>query len=342
MIRYLENGEKYRSRQLWRETFEEDSESFLDYYYKEKTKDNRILVKEVNNRIVSMIHRNPYWIAAKDLRWECSYLVGVATAKDCRKQGYMRQLMEKSLTDMYREGMPFSFLKPAYQELYEPFGFTYVFQKREIKLIPEAEVTLSRKSFEKELEENVARWMEAWLARNYEVYTVRTGEYVQRLLQELESENGFMKLLYEESRMVGVEAEWGIWQREQRMLLCESEFCQECGSKTPCIMARIVNLPIFIQAIRLHQEVREEEKTVILKVTDSVIPENAGVWKWKLQKDGSYLMRIPCGEKLVKIDAEMDIQEMTFWLFGYSVPESAGELKDWVRPLRGVFLDEIV
>ena len=36
MIRYLEQEEKGRTRELWEEAFPEDSVSFADYYYKEK------------------------------------------------------------------------------------------------------------------------------------------------------------------------------------------------------------------------------------------------------------------------------------------------------------------
>ena len=44
MIRYLEQEEKGRTKELWKEAFSEDSTSFVDYYYEEKMKDNRVLV----------------------------------------------------------------------------------------------------------------------------------------------------------------------------------------------------------------------------------------------------------------------------------------------------------
>ena len=59
MIRYLEAEEKGRTRALWNEAFPEDSVSFGDYYYKEKTKDNRILVCEEEGRIVAMLQSIP-------------------------------------------------------------------------------------------------------------------------------------------------------------------------------------------------------------------------------------------------------------------------------------------
>ena len=39
-IRKLEDEEKGRTRRLYEEVFSEDSPSFVDYYYTEKTKDN--------------------------------------------------------------------------------------------------------------------------------------------------------------------------------------------------------------------------------------------------------------------------------------------------------------
>ena len=46
MMRYLSQEEKKNTISLWTEAFPEDSDSFLEYYYREKIKDNRILVAE--------------------------------------------------------------------------------------------------------------------------------------------------------------------------------------------------------------------------------------------------------------------------------------------------------
>ena len=45
-IKYLSPEEKERSRALYEDCFPEDTERFVDYYYKEKCKDNQILVLE--------------------------------------------------------------------------------------------------------------------------------------------------------------------------------------------------------------------------------------------------------------------------------------------------------
>ena len=60
MLHYLNKEEKNRSRELWEQAFPEDSDCFRDYYYTEKTRDNRLLVLEEGGQILSMLHRNPY------------------------------------------------------------------------------------------------------------------------------------------------------------------------------------------------------------------------------------------------------------------------------------------
>ena len=57
MIRYLDNQEKGRTKDLWREAFPEDSEDFLDYYDQEKMSINQVLVREEDGVIQSMLHR---------------------------------------------------------------------------------------------------------------------------------------------------------------------------------------------------------------------------------------------------------------------------------------------
>ena len=59
-LRYADEEEKQRCRELWHEAFPDDSVSFADYYYGEKVKDNRILVKAEEGKLVLMAQLNPY------------------------------------------------------------------------------------------------------------------------------------------------------------------------------------------------------------------------------------------------------------------------------------------
>ena len=59
-IRKLSREEHVLTRPLYEEVFPDDSGSFVDYYYTEKIKDNKIYVIEEDGDIQAMLHLNPY------------------------------------------------------------------------------------------------------------------------------------------------------------------------------------------------------------------------------------------------------------------------------------------
>lgn len=345
---YLRQEEKQRSRELWDEAFPEDSQSFRDYYYKEKTRDNRILATEEDGRIVSMLHLNPYRVMVKKQIWRSDYIVGVATTKDKRHQGHMRALLTEMLGDMYQEGRQFCFLMPADEEIYRPFDFVYIFDQphwvlKNHSILKEVPYDLIKSSEHHPIQE-VADWMNTWLHSRYEVYAFRDEAYVKRLMEELHSEDGEMTLLYNDERLVGIRCRWGIEEKEQRMLLCEEVYMEEEKPATPAIMARIINLQNFIKIIGLKRGCGKEEVSVKLTVSDELCCENAGTYLWHLRRDGSVLEKLkesPNTVMAAEAGVSLTISELTAWLFGSLIP-AGGNWMEWVQPLQGVFLDEVV
>jgi len=348
MLRYLAKEEKGLCRELWEEAFPEDSQAFDDYYFSEKLKDNRILVRTEDGQIAAMLHRNPYRINVRGQRQSCDYIVGVATRQDQRHRGYMRQLLERMLQDMAEEQMPFCFLMPADPAIYQPFDFVYIFDQPQWRLKPKAD-GLERQPLMpwkssiggKRYLAEIAAWMTRWLDIRYQVYGVRDETYMVRLFKELASEDGTFDILYDGSTMVGVHSEWGLGVRKQRMLLCNPQYYEECAPPKPAIMARIVDLQQFVRVIGLTGEAaaRHKEVTILLEVEDSLVPENAGLWNWYLSRETSYL---EAAEAAGAERLRLPISELTAWLFGYQVPETAKPYAEIVKPLQGVFLDDVV
>ena len=101
---YLEEAEKAETIPLWKKCFTEDSDSFVEYYYTEKTRDNRILVKKENGMLLSMVQYNPYEIQMQDQELKLDYLVGVATDPAHRRKGHFRDMFYKMLADEAGEG----------------------------------------------------------------------------------------------------------------------------------------------------------------------------------------------------------------------------------------------
>ena len=87
-LKSLTAEEKKLSRALYEEVFSEDSESFVDYYYTEKTEDNQIYVIEEAGEIRAMLHLNPYKLLVNGSEKDANYIVAVATQQSYRKRGY--------------------------------------------------------------------------------------------------------------------------------------------------------------------------------------------------------------------------------------------------------------
>ena len=341
MIRYLNQEEKRLSRPLWKQVFFEDSESFLDYYYSEKTKDNQILTAWRGEILAAMLHRNPYRVMVKDQVWNADYIAGVATRPDCRHQGLMRRLLERSLSDLYVEEMGFCFLVPADPAIYTPFGFTYICnlpvqslnEAGKMQLVPRL-VRENAKDYE-----TAARFARELLKKDYEVFALRDEDYYRSLTREVRSDNGDLKLLFlKGNRAAGVWAYYGEGEKTRRELLCLPEYLEDAAPPRPNAMGRIVHLERFVSAICLKESCPVPEMTLLLEVQDDFIPRNSGIFEWRLDHGSSSLIRVS-GEGGAVPAISVGIGRLASWLFGYE--SLTGEHAEWIQTLNGVYFDEI-
>ena len=360
MVRYLDKSEYGKCRPLWEEAFPEDSKSFADYYFSEKLPGSKVLAIEgEEGNLLTMAHLNPYMISVNGKKWELPYIVGVATAADQRHKGYMRQVLYKMLRDLNQEKKPFCFLMPAAETIYRPFQFAFIYDQPVWKPEDEPEkdlekcpVDLAKKA------ETAAHWMNDWLEKHYEVYAVRDKAYMELLKKELESEAGEVTGWYEkDGKLHALEAWWGLGKREERFYYTLSEI--EPSDTHPAIMARITDIKALLEVIGLNDDAPEDRFQAVLSIKDPIIPENEGRWLWKLEKNGGTLERMiglglqteaEGSEQAILSSSEVleiNIDELAQWIFGYRPLEEISGVAppfwtEYVRTLRGVFLDEVV
>lgn len=258
--RKLEKQEHIKTRKLWEEVFKEDTIEFLDYYYSVKATENEIYVIEEDNKIVSMLHLNPYQMRIGDKIFKTHYIVAVATDENYRKRGYMAKLLNHTMQIMRDRGEPFTFLMPAAEAIYKPFGFEFVYgQKRGIITGKDDKDDAIDFVMAKETDcQEIADFANEFL-KEYDVVAWRDAFYYETLLAEQASENGGILLAKKEQKIVGVfcfaksDAQ-GIEIREplfeQKSILehavyhltgseTEEVFCTGYGSETkPMIMAK--------------------------------------------------------------------------------------------------------
>ena len=363
VLTYLDAEDKDETKHLWHMCFPEDSESFIEYYYKEKTKDNEILVKKDNGLLISMVQYNPYVVKLRGRLWKLDYLVGVATEESRRREGHFWDVFVKMLHDEEAAGKPITYLVPVNPAVYAPMGFTFIGNVASYELTEEAKKTLTRTVCQDTPEDcgRAAVYMEQWLGARYEMYTRRDAAYVSRLIKELASENGTLEFLEQDGRLVGLDAYWGWEVREHRLLYAEDAYTVKTGEK-PWNMARLTNIGALLAAFGLKQaEQQGEEKRMLtlgIRMNDPILEMNNGEFVWTIGENGSSLkVRKPepdtCGcTENVSVWLETKPEELVSWLFGCRKAEEIwggqfenkelAEILAQVDTVNGVYLDEIV
>lgn len=114
--------EKNLTRKLYEEAFG-DSKEFVDYYYEDKCRDNRIIVSLEDGEVVSMLHLNPYTVNLCGAVVKTYYVVAVATTAERRREGQMSKVFEKAFELLKYEHIPFVFLLPVDEAIYSWMGF---------------------------------------------------------------------------------------------------------------------------------------------------------------------------------------------------------------------------
>lgn len=335
------------SKKLWEKVFSEDSESFVHYYYSDRVFKNQVLAAYKDENMAAMLHRNPYEVVVKDHVWTIDYVAGVATASDFRHQGYMRRLLDRCFLDMYEERMPFCFLVPVDPAIYQPFDFTYISDLSTKKLNQDGITHLNRRAFMERSDEckAVSEFVERQLEKQYEVYALRNEEYYRDLSKEVRSDSGDMILLTtkdEKETLAGVWAYYGETAGALRELICLPEYMKESAQAKPYAMGRIIHLERFVSVINLKEESPVSEMEMFIEIKDKFIPRNNGLFLWKLDRKGSSIS--PVKESGLTPHISLTISEMTSWLFGYSLPSVSADAEamvDRIRPLKGVFFNEV-
>ena len=193
-------GEVY---DLWQRNFQ-DPVPYADFYFDEYYGRNRVLLHmdEEEGLINGSVHLNPYSVNVRGKVFAASYIVGVATDEAYRRQGIMRNMLRETFSRLREEGAPFTYLMPADEAYYLPFGFRFGMSQteQEMMCLPAREDLrfhfkdqLSREEIGKavQLEQEEKEKM-------FAVFTEVDEDYLCRLEKEAASDYGRMLYVFED------------------------------------------------------------------------------------------------------------------------------------------------
>ena len=310
-LRRLEEQEHQKTRKLWEEVFSDDTRAFLDYYYFIKTKENEIWVIEEDGEIQSMLQLNPYQLQVAEHPFLCRYIIAVATRAQYRSRGYMSSLLRKAMQEMYGKKEPFTFLMPAAEAIYTPYDFRFVYSQRqavfekkaETELIEEEDATMFQA-------EELAAFAKERLFGTARVYAVRDAHYYQTRVLEQQSENGGIRMLKKDGKLVGIycyakeetcevleplilpgyetvfwDSISGLSEKPVKVLACPEvlEPCARSVERKPMIMVRILHLETLLSVPTVKEG---ESLSCSFAVIDPILTGNSRIWKLCSQEDG--------------------------------------------------------
>ncbi len=192
-------------RGLWEEAFD-DPEEFVDYYFDNICEHNKVLSAYAGDKLIGMLHLNPYDMLVDGKVMKSYYVVGVAVTFSEREKGNMKAMMKKALEDAAGEGIEFVFLMPALEDYYNNLGFKKVYSTKTMDFtITEPEdferdvsdcyaslmlCTEHMKDFATEGLAEVAEIINQKLGENFSVYCMRHQEYLANIIKEHNCQSG--------------------------------------------------------------------------------------------------------------------------------------------------------
>ena len=372
-IRNITGKQCKATRSLWEEVFNEDSEQFTDYYFEHKAEKNiGYVIGEAPYD--AMMFRTPYQLRIGKEQKKISYLVGVATRKECRHQGYMRSLLMHSFREMYEEKQPFTFLMPANPDIYEPFDFKYIYERDVWGLKDGVEI-------EELLKESQLNWYELkaaeihnndkndamlegmyrvgdsqeqfpdipilgmladfaneYLKEHFNIYVHRNEAYYDMQMKELAAQNGEIYVLFEQSKIKA----FFLYAKEESEVFIQEVVGEE--EDIPDFLQKEEAKKPIIMARIIHLEEMlklvccKEHRKFTIEIEDDLLPENTGTYDWEITPNGSKVSKIQPDDGYNQLNAMQVNGE------GASKEEVISMHIRELAPmiLKGVFINEIV
>lgn len=352
----------------------EDPEQFAQYYFKEVYASNQVLLARQDNRMLGMIHLNPYHIRVGNKIYKLNYIVAVAVWKEYRRQGIMAAMLKRCLNDMYEKKQPFTYLMPANRAYYEPFQFTFVMDWEEsmiensdsdMDIIPESHNNVRIVIAQEDDYKQISMFLKQFMQR-YRIYTIPDMQYLKRLSKESQSGDGNLMMYYEDEELQGIFSEsfeenevyirWAYSLRPENMLnklkqryknkkiyITEGNLTQ--GEKVPKIMARITNLTEWGEILRGRNDFKFR-----LRIKDPYIKEQDGIFLFACMNHKISIQRVgrleadTIKEDTLEWEDEISIDELTQVFFDYNAGQILKQheyLKDIV-PAGPVYISEEV
>lgn len=200
--------------ELWDYCFEKKSDPFFQYYFGDYcNKHNTVFgcfeKREAVEKLIAMVHVNPYRLRIRSEYYDVPYLVGVATAPEARGRHLFANMATSVFHELKAAGIAFVTLMPIYAGIYQPYGFSFCYFRHEYKLpltslkytAMDAQLSIRRIG----LEESIGTLQELYnkLTEVYNGVPVRSFYRWQLLTKVYKAEDVHLAIVYRNEQAAG-------------------------------------------------------------------------------------------------------------------------------------------
>lgn len=352
-IRFAKENEKDYIREIWDYCFN-DGPKFTDFYFKHKyNKDNTVVVDE-DGDIVSSLQLNQYKIKLNNKVYDTSYVVGVSTFPQVRGKGYMKNIMDFTLKELYKKNQLVSILMPIDYRLYRKYGYEHCYDQIEYNIEIESlksfqSIGSMKKASLKDVDE--LEYIYEFFLKDVNGSIKRNREYFESLFKEVESEDGYIYIHQNEGdegyiiyfinndNMFIREIFYKNIESLKSMLKFVYNHNTQCKTVTisapindkiryildnpkdstikikPFMMGRVINFKGYLESLEIDNNIKS---SINISIKDNYIKENNGVFKLILENK-----KIKVEKDNLNYDVEFDINTITQLAFSYIDVEEA-------------------
>lgn len=201
-IRFAKPGEKQETRNVWEACFD-DKPEFTDMFFSQIYDNKNALVLLYNDKIVSMLNILSKEIYIYGNKVKGSYISGVATLPEYRKQGFAALLMKESTRVMKNRGIIIATLMPSNHDFYRKFDWqTFCFIKS-CNMQKEKDNSIKKNTFRKADRDKDKALLDSIRKKNTgnrRIFIGRTIKNWQHVLTDVEIDNANMFIYEKENK----------------------------------------------------------------------------------------------------------------------------------------------
>ena len=201
-LRRAKDEEKALIYRWWKGIFAEDDGGHSDYYFEHyyQSKQSYVLVDEKDELISScQVHTKSLMFNQKPL--QVSLIVGVFTLPKYRKQGYMKELLDKVIDILaYRDTL--TLIQAYVPHLYEPYGFKQIYVRNIFWLDVLSLPTVSPLGITYNVSALELRDLYRQFTQHFTGYCVRNEQDFNLLLGELTAMSGKLVAYQEDGKLL--------------------------------------------------------------------------------------------------------------------------------------------